>query len=162
MPIDVIEMALETAEKYNVRIGKEIHFPIPIKRRTEKKNKYGMSAVRDFRLVEQIIDLKTKTGTKYLGLVPDFGIFQHRSSQVTIDYERRNAKYPEEVDFIVENCTKNTFDDLVELVQKKYPDGEMAMTSIERISLSQGPFRNRKILLKSYHISSVFMANFMI
>ena len=155
VPIDVIEMALETAEKYNVRIGKEIHFPIPIKRRTEKKNKYGMSAVRDFRLVEQIIDLKAKTGTKYLGLVPDFGIFQHCSSKVTIDYERRNAKYPEEVDFIVENCRKYPFDDLVELVQKKYPDGEMAMTSIERISLSHAISEPEDLVEIIPHIISI-------
>lgn len=137
VPIDVIEMALDTAEKYNVRIGKEIHFPIPIKQRTQKKNKYGMSAVRDFRLVEQIIDLREKTGSPYVGLVPDFGIFQKRASQVTIDYERRNAKYPEEVDFIVENRENYSFDDLVELAREKYPDGEMTVTSMERIALHE-------------------------
>lgn len=137
VPIDVIEMALETAEKYNVRIGKEIHFPIPIKRRTVTKNKYGMSAVRDFRLVEQIMELRDKTGSPYVGLVPDFGIFQHKASQVTIDYERRNAKYPEEVDFIVENCRNYSFDELVDLAHEKYPDGEMSITSMERISLHE-------------------------
>ena len=31
VPIEVIEMALDTAVKYNVRIGKEIHAPYPIK-----------------------------------------------------------------------------------------------------------------------------------
>lgn len=137
VPIDVIEMALETAEKYNVRIGKEIHFPIPIKQRTEKKNKYGMSAVRDFRLVEQILKLREKTGSPYVGLVPDFGIFQHKASQVTIDYERRNAKYPEEVDFIVEHCRDYSFDELVDLAHGKYPDGEMTITSMERIALHE-------------------------
>lgn len=137
VPIDVIEMALETAEKYNVRIGKEIHFPIPIKQRNVKKNRYGMSAVRDFRLVEQIIQLREKTGSPYLGLVPDFGIFQKKASRVTIDYERRNAKYPEEVDFIVENCKNYSFDELVELAREKYPDGEMTVMSMERISLHE-------------------------
>lgn len=137
VPIDVIEMALETAEKYNVRIGKEIHFPIPIKQRTQKKNTYGMSAVRDFRLVQQIIDLREKTGSPYVGLVPDFGIFQKSASKVTIDYERRNAKYPEEVDFIVENCAKYTFDELVELAREKYPDGEMTVTSMERLAIHE-------------------------
>ncbi len=137
VPIDVIEMALETAEKANVRIGKEIHFPIPIKQRTQKKSKYGMSAVRDFRLVQQIIDLREKTGCPYIGLVPDFGIFQRRASQVTIDYERRNAKYAEEVDFIVENCQKYTFDELVELAREKYPDGEMSVTSMERLAIHE-------------------------
>ncbi len=137
VPIDVIEMALETAEKYGVRIGKEIHFPIPIKQRTQKKNKYGMSAVRDFRLVQQIIDLKEKTGSPFVGLVPDFGIFQHKASKVTVDYERRNAKYPEEVDFIVENRDKLSFDDLVDLAHEKYPDGEMTITSMERLAVHE-------------------------
>lgn len=137
VPIDVIEMALETAEKYNVKIGKEIHFPIPIKQRTEKKNKYGMSAVRDFHLVQQIINLRDKTGSPFIGLVPDFGIFQDKPSKVTIDYERRNAKYPEEVDFIVENSQKYSFDDLVDLANEKYPDGEMSVTSMERLAIHE-------------------------
>ena len=137
VPIDVIEMALDTAEKYNVRIGKEIHFPIPIKQRQKKKNKYGMSAVRDFRLVEQILQLKDKTGSPYVGLVPDFGIFQHSAPQVSVDYERRNAKYPEEVDFIVENCKNYSFDDLVDLAHEKYPDSDMTITSMERLAFHE-------------------------
>ena len=137
VPIDVIEMALETAEKYNVRIGKEIHFPIPIKQRTRKKNKYGMASVRDFGLVQQIIDLRAKSGSPYVGLVPDFGIFQHCASKVTVDYERRNARYPEEVDFIVENRSKYSFDELVELANARYPDGEMSVSSMERLAIHE-------------------------
>ena len=105
-----------------------------------------MSAVRDFRLVQQIIDLKEKTGSPFVGLVPDFGIFQHKASKVTVDYERRNAKYPEEVDFIVENRDKLSFDDLVNLAHEKYPDGEMTITSMERLAVHESISRPEDIV----------------
>ena len=85
VPIDVIEMALDTAEKYNVRIGKEIHAPLPIRPGARKQPTSGMAAALDFRMSEQIIDLAQRTGSKHVGLVPDFGIFQHSPSQVAID-----------------------------------------------------------------------------
>ncbi len=137
VPIEVIRLALPTAEKYNVRIGKEIHFPIPIRPGNRKKNKYGMAAVRDFSMVEQILDLRQETGSPYVGLIPDFGIFQHKASKVTVAYERRQAKYPEEVDFLVENRKNYSFDELVELAREKYPDGEMTVMSMERIAIHE-------------------------
>ena len=115
----------------------------------------------DFRLVQQIIDLKEKTGSPFVGLVPDFGIFQHKASKVTVDYERRNAKYPEEVDFIVENRDKLSFDDLVNLAHEKYPDGEMTITSMERLAVHESISRPR-ILWTLFHIFSASTASFTI
>ena len=82
VPIEAIEMALPTAEKYNVRMGKEIHAPMPIKPRKYNEENRGMRRTMDFRMAEQIIELADRTGSKYVGLVPDFGIFQHSPSQV--------------------------------------------------------------------------------
>lgn len=141
VPVDVIEMALPTAEKYGVRIGKEIHFPIPIVPGEGKKNKYGMSAVRNFAMVQEIIDLRKKTGSPYVGLVPDFGVFQFAPSPVTIAYEKRHAKYPQEVDFIRENCGKYSFDELVELTMKTFPDGDMDPNTMERLALHESVSR---------------------
>lgn len=119
VPIDVIEMALPTAEKYNVRIGKEIHAPLSIK--------YGASAsleknlMLDPRSVDQIIDLAQKTGSKHVGLVPDMGIFQHSPSRVAVEYMKRTCGNPEIVDFVL--SLRGLMDDeaVIHELDKKYP-----------------------------------------
>lgn len=136
VPIDVIEAALSTAEKYNVRIGKEIHAPLSIK--------YGASAsleedlVLDPRSVDQIIDLAKKTGSKHVGLVPDMGIFQHSPTQISIEYQKRNAKNPEVIDFILERRGKMSEEEILEKIKDKYPDsGFTNRRAIHGLALTQ-------------------------
>ena len=135
VPIDVIEMALETAEKYDVRIGKEIHAPLPIKPGTRVQPTKGPAAALDFRMSEQIIELADRTGSRHVGVVPDFGIFQHSPSQVAVDYCKRHAKIPESIDFILENSRQYGYDDLVTVLDEKYPDHGLAPMEVERMSL---------------------------
>lgn len=137
VPIDVIEMALETAEKYDVKIGKEIHAPLPIKPGARVQPKTGMAAALDFRMSEQIIELADRTGSKHIGLVPDFGIFQHSPSQVSIDYAKRQAKIPEAIDFILENSKNYSLDDIGTLLSEKYPNHNIDPGTIERMSLHE-------------------------
>lgn len=60
-----------------MRIGKEIHAPIPL----------------NGQYVREIVDYVDRTGTKALGIVPDWGIFAYRPSEVTLDwYVRQGAK----------------------------------------------------------------------
>lgn len=127
VPIDVIEAALPTAEKYNVRIGKEIHAPFPIKFNPKKEfSKGGMGEVIDSRMTDEIIDLAQRTGSKHVGLVPDFGIFQDRPSQVSIDYAKRHTNTPEAIDFVVENSSLyEDTDDLVKVMHEKYPNTDV-------------------------------------
>ena len=137
VPIEVIEMALDTAEKYNVKIGKEIHAPLPIKPGTRVQPKTGMAAALDFRMSEQIIELADRTGSKHVGLVPDFGIFQHTPSQVAIDYAKRNTKNPEVIDFILENSKYYSLDDIGKVLSEKYPNHNIDPGTIERMSLHE-------------------------
>ena len=135
VPIDVIEMALETAEKYDVKIGKEIHAPLPIKPGTRVQPKTGMASALDFRMSEQIMELADRTGSKHVGLVPDFGIFQHSPSQVAIDYCKRHAKIKESIDFILEHSKEYELDDMIRVLGEKYPEHGLAESEIERMSL---------------------------
>ncbi|MEH7094425.1 TIM barrel protein [Neobacillus vireti] len=137
VPIEVIEMALETAEKYDVRIGKEIHAPLPIKPGKRVQPKIGMAGALDFRMAEQIIELADRTGSKHIGLVPDFGIFQHSPSQVAIDYAKRHADIPETIDFLLENGKNYGLDDIVKVLGETYPNHKLDLSTIERMSLSQ-------------------------
>lgn len=76
-PIEVMELALSTAEECDIRIGKEIHAPIPL----------------NGQFVKEIQEVVERTGTKHLGIVPDWGIFAYRPSEVTLDwYVRQGAK----------------------------------------------------------------------
>ena len=137
VPIDVIEMALETAEKYDVRMGKEIHAPLPIRPGAKKQPTKGMAAALDFRMTDQIIELAQKTGSKHVGLVPDFGIFQHSPSQVAIDYAKRHTKNPDIIDFILEHSREYEYDDLDALLAEKFPGHDLDMGTIERMSLHE-------------------------
>lgn len=76
-PIEVMELALDVAEECDIRIGKEIHAPIPL----------------NGQYVREIQEVVKRTGTKHLGIVPDWGIFAYRPSEVTLDwYVRQGAK----------------------------------------------------------------------
>lgn len=76
-PLDVMIRALPLAEELDIRLGKEIHQPMPLE---------GSQ-------VTEILDYVAKTGTKHMGIVPDFGIFQTRPSEVLLaSFERRGAQ----------------------------------------------------------------------
>lgn len=119
VPIDVIEAALPTAEKYDVRIGKEIHAPLSIK--------YGASAslekniLLDPHSVDQVIDLAKRTGSKHIGLVPDFGIFQYQPSKVAVDHAKRQCGNPEMIDFILDCRGKLSTEEIQKELDVRYP-----------------------------------------
>ena len=132
VPIDVIEAAIPTAEKYNVRIGKEIHAPLPIK----PGQKPVQDAMMDPRMVDQIIELVERTGTKHVGLVPDFGIFQFQPTDLSIAYHKRNMN-PDLIDYIVElskaDCPRP---EIFAKISEKYPDHRFNMMSLSAVALN--------------------------
>lgn len=76
-PLGVMLAALPLAEKLDIRLGKEIHQPMPL----------------EGRQVTEIIDFVGRTGTAHLGIVPDFGIFQIRPSEALLGwFERKGAR----------------------------------------------------------------------
>ena len=75
LPIESLERALPTAEKLDVRIAWEIHAPIPIKPDLTIRGKYRRSGESPGGAVQETVEFIEKTGTKYVGFVPDFGIF---------------------------------------------------------------------------------------
>lgn len=90
-PVEVMIEALPVAEELDIRIGKEIHAPIPI---------HGQ-------YVKEIVEYCKKTGTKHLGLVPDMGIFAFRPSEVTLDWYIRQGAKKESCDLVVQLCMDN-------------------------------------------------------
>lgn len=90
-PVEVMIEALPVAEKCDIKIGKEIHAPIPI----------------NGQYVNEIVEYCQKTGTKHLGVVPDWGIFAYRPSEVTLDWYVRQGAKRESCDLVTELCMDN-------------------------------------------------------
>ncbi|MGN1193349.1 MAG: sugar phosphate isomerase/epimerase family protein [Dorea sp.] len=90
-PAEVMFEALPVAEECDIKIGKEIHAPIPI----------------NGQYVNEIVEYCQKTGTKHLGLVPDWGIFAFRPSEVTLDWYVRQGAKRESCDLVTELCMDN-------------------------------------------------------
>lgn len=105
-PLEVMLAALPHAEKLDIRLAKEIHQPMPL----------------DGSQVTEILEVIDRTGTKYLGFVPDFGIFQTRPCEPLFDwYQRRGAK--------AESCTASL--DLKNLLENgKAPFGYVDMSYV--------------------------------
>lgn len=77
VPLEILKLALPLAEELDIRLGKEIHQPMSLE---------GPQ-------VTEILEYVEQTGTKHLGIVPDFGIFQTRPSEVLLaSFERRGAQ----------------------------------------------------------------------
>lgn len=119
VPIEVIEMALDTAVKYNVRIGKEIHAPYPIKYDPGREGG---------RMVAEIIDFVNRTGTKHVGLVPDMGIFQVAPSRVNVEYQIRSIEDPKLRGFVEKNMKEMGPDEFAAALDKEFTN----MDSMEK------------------------------
>jgi sugar phosphate isomerase/epimerase len=90
-PFQIYEKLLPLAEKYDVRIGEELHIPFLIE--------------SDW--LEETIALIERTGTKHLGFVPDLSIFVRRPpAQMSPEALAGRGTPKEVVDYIVE-CREN-------------------------------------------------------
>ncbi len=77
VPVEVIELALPFAEELDIRLGKELHQPMRL----------------EGQQVQELLDLAERTGSKHIGIVPDFGIFQFKLSEAQLgQFGRRGAK----------------------------------------------------------------------
>ncbi len=152
VPTEVIEMAIPTAEKYNVRIGKEIHAPLPIK---AGLNHGKIDPVMDPRMVDELMELINRTGTKHVGLVPDFGVFQHSPTDLAIDYFFRHYNQ-DMIHMILEKSAEgyNT-DDILKMMDEKYPGHGMHFMTLGAIAINESSARPEDIIDIIPHIVSI-------
>jgi len=143
VPTDVIEMAIPTAEKYDVRIGKEIHAPLPIKAGLHHAQ---IDPVLDPRMVDQLLELIQKTGTKHVGLVPDFGVFQHSPTDLAIQYFKRHYN-PDMIDFILEMSAQGySTADVKVMIDEKYPGNGLHFMTLGAIAIKESCARPEDII----------------
>jgi sugar phosphate isomerase/epimerase len=87
-PVEVLIKALPLAEELDIRLGKEIHQPMQL----------SSTAVRE------IVEHVERSGTRHLGIVPDFGIFQFRPSEALLGWFMRRGAQPATCDLVVQLC----------------------------------------------------------
>ena len=97
VPIDSIEMALPVAEELGIKIGKEIHAPFNLRSDIPM---YGM--MQNPYMVEEVLELADRKNSKYVGLVPDMGIFQTTLNKPKIDYMIRTGSNPDVLNLVLE------------------------------------------------------------
>ncbi len=88
VPLEIMVEALPVAEECDIKIGKEIHSPIPL---------HGQ-------YVQEIAEYVDKTGTKHLGIVPDMGIFQFQPSEVALEWMIRHGASREATEVLTQAC----------------------------------------------------------
>ncbi|MBR6424491.1 MAG: hypothetical protein IKS29_00875 [Oscillospiraceae bacterium] len=102
VPLQSVEMVLDLAEKYDIRMTNEIHAPSPIK--PKRGVNWGETVARDVAFIQ-------KTGTKHYGLQPDMGIFQHKPNRVMIAYSLRATMSKEDADKVSQEIIQR-FDEM--------------------------------------------------
>ncbi len=122
LPNAVAERCLETAEKVGVKIAWEIHAPLPIRPGTEKINKFRENCERS---VFDTLEFIEKTGTKWLGFVPDFGIFCDGPYLGGVEamlrrLAKRDGKLAEELTEVLAGCARTH--DFSVIVAEKYKE----------------------------------------
>lgn len=86
-PLEVIEQSLEYAEEMNVKIALEVHAPFT----------FGTP------WFEERLDYIKESGTKWFGIMPDFGIFTKRIGSIFQDNHIRKGGTPEIIKFVSDN-----------------------------------------------------------
>lgn len=85
-PTRIIERSLPIAEKYNVKIGLEIHAPLNL----------------DSSWFDPYQALIDKHGSEWFGIIPDMGIFEMTPSRIHKERAIRDGANPKIVDFITD------------------------------------------------------------
>ena len=133
-PKDIYDMVIDEAVKYNVKLGIEIHAPLTIRYApggVRESMHGGVHGIDDGVIVHDVCEYVDKTGTKHLGLIPDFGIFQNRESKPAVDYMLRHADANPCSRFIADNLGKMEPAALIAEFDRRFPDA----TRMERFAL---------------------------
>ncbi len=111
-PFDVLEKMIPMAEHYGVKLGLEIHAPLSMKSDWARKWQ----------------EMIARTGTKFAGFIPDFGIFCKQPPLIFTNNLINQGARREIVDYIVDCYSK------IQLERIRSSDGAKSVNSLMDIS----------------------------
>lgn len=85
---EVVEASIPIAEYYGVKMGLEVHSPMKL----------------SARWITEYMDMVVKSGSKYAGIIPDFGIFMMRPAKKQLDKARAGGARDEVLSQIISWC----------------------------------------------------------
>lgn len=119
VPGDVIEACIPHAEEVGVRIGQEVHAPIQIN--FDAATNRNPPGVVDAQLVDHIIEMSLKHNTKFVGLVPDMGLFNCGYTPSQVEQAKRVTGNPDAIDWILEAKKAMAPDEIMAKFKELYP-----------------------------------------
>lgn len=137
-PIEVIEMALPTAEEVGVRLAVEVHAPLQLIPDSAAMNARGAyeGAIVDPGISARMCELKDKTGSEYIGIVPDMGLFQYGIAPYVIEQVKEKVKNDDAVEMALSLRSTMPGDDILKILKEKFPNTDL--TAIPAIYTTQG------------------------
>jgi sugar phosphate isomerase/epimerase len=141
-PPHIMAAAAPYAEEYNVRLGVEIHAPFHY----------------DHEWIQKHYETMEKTGSPYLGFVPDMGHFERRFPRVRYERTIRNGANPDIIHYIAEAYERH--EDLEKLTEdvKKMGGKELELGMITDLSrmVFVNPRRMLDFMPRIFHIHAKF------
>jgi sugar phosphate isomerase/epimerase len=138
----ILEKCVPYAEKYNVRIGLEIHAPIHFDHPW---------IMRHFESMERI-------GSPFLGFIPDMGIFTKRYPRVQVDQHVRNGATPEIAEYITQAWSERILSEYVVRDVRKLGGNPVDIRMAEQIRhmVWSHPKRLLEFMPRIFHIHAKF------
>jgi sugar phosphate isomerase/epimerase len=141
-PPHIMAKAAPYAEKYNVRMGVEVHSPFHF----------------DHEWIQQHYETVEMVGSPYLGFIPDMGIFEKRYPRVRAERHVREGAHAEIVQYISEAHERKENLDQVEQEVKKMGGNarDLAMVEDLRHIVYTDPRRLLEYMPRIFHIHGKF------
>jgi sugar phosphate isomerase/epimerase len=141
-PPEIAEKAIPYAEEIGVKMGVEIHSPLSV----------------DHERIKAHIETIERTGTKFLGFIPDMGIFVKRFPRVITERFVRDGAQEKIVEYIVERYgSHEPLDDLVGKVKSMGGnERDVALASMASHYIYSNPRDLLKIKDCIFHIHAKF------
>jgi sugar phosphate isomerase/epimerase len=128
MATKFLELVLPTCEKYDVKLGLELHAP------TRLKSPW----------IDSMLELIERTKTKYLGFCPDFGSFTWRPAEGTVERMVQQGAKKEIVEYIIKAYQEDLGPDKTAEEVKKMGGGEIELNYASKSGLFHSSNNNPK------------------
>ncbi|HRF50853.1 MAG TPA: TIM barrel protein [Anaerolineales bacterium] len=141
-PPHIMELAAPYAEQYNVRLGLEIHAPFHFRHEWIQKH----------------YEVMERTGSKFLGFVPDMGVYERRFPRVRSERSIRNGAKAEIVKYICDAYEGGADLEAVAEEVKRMGGGQLELGVVDDVKrvFFDDPRRLLQFMPRVFHIHAKF------
>lgn len=108
---EVVEASIPIAEHYNVKMGLEVHSPMTI----------------EARWIQEYLEMYERSGSKHVGIIPDFGIFQKKPPKKMLDDALKKGADAAQLQYLVDAFFSGTNIHQIIATLKQQNAGQLVM-----------------------------------